>query len=919
MTRTLLVLAALAGPLVACNGPEDTETDLPDAPTGPALEWVDQPSEALVEGEALTITVQATDDDGVARVVTYYRTAGERTWITAPDMEEGEDGSWTVTVPAEEVAAPGIELYFKGEDALGEASFLPQNGVREPYVVDVRRVGLGLPYSQDFEEVLNEDLRQIGWSERTRAFAGYEWGLTTGRAFSGEASVVHRRTPSTVDQDIEDWLISPPLDLTTLPEVQVSWMEYGDGADLAVHELYLSTGSPDPADGDFERVAELSAPPEGAWGRSDTVDLTAYGDAPAAYLAWVYKGRQADVWWLDDVQVRALAPDLRVDDITWTPDPLAPGDTGTLTLTVANRTDVVASAVEVLVVADQDITFSDIDPIATIAGGDSVEVEVPLTVAGDALDNNWIDLDISLSTEADTWDYQERMLVGQPSVLDLTYTVDALDEADTAQLVRAQLGVGDPLSPTFEIPLLAELQSSGTYDISLDITEYAAYLPPAPGENRWWVRFENGPSGSVDALEITYGGEAYTTTDTGPFFGFAPEVFFLPRPPEPIVRSQVSLPSTIAPGDDVSWTLTLLNNGERTSGTTTVTLTTDDPGVTLTDAGPVEVAGVEGWGAGVQVSPRFAFSVDAARKNSLPVRMVATVEDDFETFTVPVDVEVPWPVVSVTGVLIDDFSDGDDDGVLDPDESASIELSISNVGGLGTFGSTSCTLVQTGGAATVSIETTSVFAGIISSGSSEEEDFDLTVTSGSDGDDLQLRLTCTDRDETYVSDVELVLGERPWIRLTPLPDATGDERDGYRFDFVDGRYRGDDSALEIQLRSSKPHGGLTGLFVEAWASSPGADYTYYNFVAAGTSGTMRGYRRSFFPLGSFTVSEVDSNTIQFEIPLSGLGLREGGTSMAIGFGAGFCGGTEQFCDHYPNGWGAPYTGLSTSRWTTMRW
>lgn len=919
MMRAALVVLALGGSLVACNGdPVDTDTDIPPAPSGPDMTWTDQPSDSLVEGEALTVSIEAADDDGVSRVVTYFRTAGERTWNTADDMVEAE-GVWTVEIPGAEVEAPGIELYFKGEDSLVQASFLPENGVREPFSVDVRRIGLGLPYEQDFEEIPNEDLRQIGWSETSLAFEGYEWGVTVGRAFSGESSVFHRRTPTTVDNDIEDWLISPPLDLTSLPSVQVSWMEFGDQADLGTHQLYISRTSPDPRDGGFELVADLSQAPESEWGRSDTVDLTAYADAPAAYLAWVYTGRQADVWWIDDVSVRGLAPDLRVDEVVWTPDPLSPGDTGTLSLTVSNRTAVEATSVAVAVAADEDITFSDVPAIASIPAEDSVQIDVPLQVDGDALDNSWVELDISLSTETDGWDFSERMLIGEQSTISMTYTLDAIDELDSAQLVRANLGLGDPLSPTLEIPFFSELQSSGTYEVDLDITDYAAFLPPGPGENRWWVRIEQTPVGSVEALSIEYGGEIFATSDVGPFFGFAPEVYFLPRPPEPIFRRQSSTPVRIAPGDDVSWSVELLNIGEATAGVTTVALSTDDPLVTITDGGPVEIAGEAGWPNGGIANPSFTFSVDGTRKSSAPVRMIATVDDGFEAFEVPVDVEVPWPVVTITGVVVDDFSDGDDNGILDPDEAATLEVGISNVGGLGTFGSTTCTLTQSGGTASVTIDKPSVFAGIISAGSTEDEDFDVTVTSGANGDSIELTLTCTDREETYVSTVDVVLGERPWIRLTALPDASGDERDGYRFDFVDGRYRGDDTTLQIQLRSAKAHGGLSGLFIEAWANSPGADYTYYNFVAAGSSGTTRGYQRSFTPLGSFTVTEVDSETVQFEIPLSGLGLRETGRSMSIGFGAGFCGGTTQYCDHYPNGWGAPFTGLTTSRWTTMRW
>lgn len=914
-----LFLGSLLLALAACNGPEDTDTDLGPAPSGPELSWTDQPGDTLVEGTPLLVSIEATDDDGVDDITVYFRTEGSRTFDSLA-LEAGEtEGSWSVEIPAESVQAPGLEIYFKGEDTLSDVTFLPESGLQAPILVPVRRIGLSLPYSQDFEDVPNDDLRTINWSEDSLAFQGYEWRRTVSRGFSGEASLVHRRTPSTVNNDIEDWLISPPLDLTSLPTAQVSWMEFGDQADLSDHSLWISTGSPDPTDGEYELVADLTPPPEGEWGRSDTLDLTAYSDAPAAYLAWVYKGRQADVWWVDDVSVRALAPDLRIDDVAWTPDPLSPGDAGTLTLTVSNRTTVAASDVEVVVVADDDVTFSDVSNVASIAGEGSVEVEVPLTVDGDALDNSWVELDISLSTAEDTWTYDERMLIGEPSTLNLEYILDPVSEDDPAQLVRLTLGVGDPQDPVYEVPLASELQSSGTYTLEIDVTDQAEFLPPLPGPNRWYIRFENGPAGSLEQFDIAYGGEIYDTTDLGAFFGFAPTEFFLPRPPEPTVLRQSSTPTPIGPGDSVSWSVDFRNIGEVTSGVTTVSIATDDPGVTITDAGPKELAGELGWPAFVVTTETFAFDVAGDRKSSIPVRMIATVEDEFETFEVPIDVQVPWPVVSVTGIAIDDEDEGNADGLLDPDETATLTLDVTNVGGLATFGATTCSLAQTGGTATATVPTGSTFVGIISGGSTRDEDFDVTVTAGAKGDDLQLTLTCTDRDETYVSNFEVVLGERPWTTISPNDDATGDNRDDYEFDFVNGRYRSDGETLQIQLVSAKDHGGLSGLFIEAWGNSAGGEYTFLNFVAAGSSGTLRGYRGSFFPLGSFTVSEVDARTIQLDIPLEPLGLREGVDAINLGFGAGFCGGTEQFCDHFPDGWGAPYTGLNSSRWTTLDW
>lgn len=903
--------------LVACNDDTDTETDLPDPLVGPEMVWTDQPAEALVEATPLTVTVEAADPQGVARVVTYYRTEGERTWITAPPME-AEGDAWTVEIPVEGVAAPGLELYFKGEDADGTVSFLPEQGSRAPLSVDVRRQGLGLPYVQDFEDVPNDLLREIGWAETSLQFEGYEWGRVVNRAYSGEASIRHGRTPPNLSNDLDDWLISPVLDLTTIDKAQVSWREYGDRIDAATHALWLSTGSPDPRDGDYVKLADLSPPPEREWGRSDVVDLSAWAAEPAVYLAWTYQGIDADIWWLDDVEVRALAPDLRVAGLSVSPEPLSPGDEGTLTLTVENRTTVAASDITLVVAADDGATFGDPIVIPAIEGEGSVDVDVPMTIDGDFYENAWIDLDISATTAADDWSFSERMLVGQESTLSLTYTLEPLDELDTEQLVRIVIGVGDPTDPDLEIPLPGELLTSGTYDVELDITGYPEFLPPSPGVNRWWARVENGPFGTVDAFNIEYGGEVIPSADTGFFFGFAPELFFLPQPPEPRVTSQTTTPSPVAPGSDVSWTVNLANAGEGTQGPTTIRISTVDPAVTMTSAGPFALGTSGGWARGASASVDFGFSVASDRKNSRPIQFVAAITDAFETIEVPIDVQVPWPVITVSGLVIDDWDDGDADGLLEPSETANLDLSITNVGGLNTFGSTTCALAVTGGTATATVDVASSFIGVISAESTEtEDDFQVTVTAGSNGDTLDFTLTCTDRDETYVAPFQITLGERPWVSISAIDDPVGDSRDSYRFDAVNGRYRSDGKDLQIELTSDTPHGGLTGLFIEFWGRSTGAEYVYYNGVAAGSSGNLRGYGRGFTPLTTFTVTEVDAYTLRFDVPLEPMNLRV--DSMELGFGIGFCGGTTQYCDHFPDGWGAPYTGLNTSRWVTLTW
>ncbi len=917
MSLRALGLLVAGSFLVACpSDPVDTDTDIPDPPQGPELSFT-PPDGPLSAAQPFTVEVTAEDPDGVDSVTTYFRTEGARTWRTAPEMTE-TDGVWSLELSADAIEAPGLELYFKGDDELGSVTFLPVDGTRSPFVLPVQEQGLPLPYTQDFEDVPNDLLREIGWSSKPQAFAGYEFQVTDTEAASGSRSLRHRRAPGDITGDIDNWLITPPLDLSSLGgAAQVGWMERVIGGDAAQHSLWISTGSPDPADGEFVEITALSVPDEdGVWNRSQVVDLSDWSTATAAYVAWRYQGTEASQWWVDDVSVRALGPDLRVAGLSWDPDPLAPGDMGTLTVSLDNGTAIPAAEVVVDVVAADGATFEAPVDVGEVAGDSTVDVDIPLTIDPDYLENAWIDLEIEVSSGQDAWSFDERMLVGEPSVATVAYTLDPAGDGDPDQLMRITLGAGDPDSPTLTVPLEQQVRTSGTYEVSLDITEFAADLPPEPGDRRWWIEVVTGPVGTIDRFDITWGGEVLASTDLGSFGGFDRNLFWLPEPPDPVVVS--TTPRSVSPGEAFSWTLDLRNQGASTVGETTITLSSADPDITLVNAGPVVIGEPEGWAAGADARPVFDLEVAATRKTSIPARMIATIEDDFETFEVPVDLRIPYPVLQVTGVRIDDFFGGDGDGLMEEGEAVALDIDLTNVGDLTTFGPIDCTLAITGGAATATLTESSGYYGLISANSTEDEDdFALAVDTGATGDDLLLELTCSDREETYTAPFTLTVGERPWISIAPIPDTIGDNRRSYRFDFVDGQYRSDGETLEIILRSATPHGGLTGLFIEAWGSSTGAPYTFYNIVAAGTTGTVRGFDGTFSRLGDVDVSEEDATRIRIEVDLEDLGLRLG--ELTVGFGAGFCGGTEQYCDHYPDAWGAPYTGLNTSRWVTLGW
>jgi hypothetical protein len=291
------------------------------------------------------------------------------------------------------------------------------------------------------------------------------------------------------------------------------------------------------------------------------------------------------------------------------------------------------------------------------------------------------------------------------------------------------------------------------------------------------------------------------------------------------------------------------------------------------------------------------------------------VTDEVESFSTDAEIEVPWPVLHITGVRVDDSAPANDDGKLDPGERAFLEIELTNVGDEGT-GALSCTLSQVGGTATATVHSGVTYFAPLSSGETKEKSFEVEVTAGSMGDDLQLQLDCTDNSAAYQAPLVLELGEAPWILLDPMDDAPDDALGGYDFDIVNGRYRNSGSTLQIVLTSATPYNPST-LFVESWMQSLGADYLYYHLVAQSGIGTLRGYKYAYTDLDDPTVTTLDDYSVLIEIDTSTMGLTL--DRVDAGFGSGFCGGADFYCDHFPDGWGSLSSGFDERLWVTLDW
>ena len=892
--------------LAACDGGKSSDSGLSVA-LGPEMSHA-APSGA-VAGEPLLLTVSAVDPDGVSAVNVYHRLHGASDWSAAPMVAEGGD-AYTVTLDGSDIADPSVEYYFKATDSTSVSAYLPSGSSADPYVLDVSVVGLPLPFAEDFEVPDGEtELSQIGWGSSSTNFRGYPWQFSAAQARSGGSSAFHPRGYAGTD-GLRDYLVSPALDLSGVADAQVSWWEYGSAVEEARHALFVSVGSRDPADGDYVKVGDLPAPLSGAWGRSAVYDLSAYAGQPTVYVAWYFEGVDADDWWVDDVRVEARQADLSFD---WavSPAPIQPGDAGVLTVTVTNASEIAATDARVTVTFPEGGVSLDAASVTlgAVDANGTASADFVVTVDADVVTNQYLPVDLGVTWGSASLARSDRFLVGVASVAHLDWTAGAEGVLDVS------LGVGDPAAPTWETEVYSGAVKPGTYRYDVDITDQSAALPPAPGANRWFVRGVTESAGALGSFTIEHDGLLYAATVL-PVASPETEFFaWLPEPPLLLVTATTT-PAELDPGTvGASLTFTVANSGAATAGPVEVTVISGDSDLAVTDPGPLALGTLAG-GARVGVTGG-AFDVAVTHVDSSPVDLVVELTDGVETWTYPLSFAVPFPVLRITGITVDD--DGRD-GILDSDESADITFDVTNVGDETTSGTVSGALsVESSSTASASASTDAESFGTFTPGTTRDSrDFTVDVVGGSPGDTVDLLLTLTDSARSYAARTTLTLGEPPWQSLSSSDDDIGDALASSDFDLVTGRYRVVDGILQIQLVSDSIF-DPSRLFIEAWGTSSGADWLYYRLVLQSGAVDLQGYDSSvgFLPINEPTVSFPDAYTVQFDLVTSEMGLFLG--ELAIGFGGGWCGPPEYYCDQYPNSWGYPYDSFTTANWFSLTW
>lgn len=897
--------------LLACNKDqvEDSQADL--AP--PELSHT--PPGAVLVGSPISLELAAADEDGVGEVTVYYRTQGSGFWNLAELQTADSGATWTGEIHGEAVASPALEYYFKAVDLneIPSTSTLPEDADDEVFSVDVQVVGLALPFTEDFElEDGATDIWGLGWAQDSVSFAGFPWALSESHAVSGTHSVAHFRG-SDASNTLDDYLISPALDLSDTERVQVTWQEYGQSTSLAQHSLWVSTGSRLPDDGDYVQLTELSAPLDKEWQRSVVVDLSAYSGEQAVYLAWRYAGAVSDDWFIDDVAVGPLSIDVW-PTVGWADTPVEPGDSASVQVSLENRVDLSGGPLEVsLSFPAGGATVSDSpQELSSIGAGATETMAFDVVVDSEWPNHSHLPMELTLSDDTQSWVFPGELLVGQASTAALSLDLDGTG------LVQVDIGVGDPDAPLWSKQVYADVASAGDLELELELTDQYDLLPPAPAQ-RWFVRVDSAVAGQVADFGIRYGGVDYDASLLPALSAGEEALVYLPQPPEPVLVSQSTDPLVIAPGDSLDLELLLRNDGASSAGGVQATLLSADPDLSVDSGGPYALTS-DAWEAGEEASlSGMSLTVSTAHTDSQDVQAELLLEDEVESWTVPVSISVPWAVPTITAIEIDDGDGGDGDGLLEPGESAELDIEVTNLGDLDATGLVTGTLSVLGtSTASATTPGTATLLGSLGVGSSRSKDFEVSVDAGAAlGDTLDLQLDLVDgAGVAYTAQAQVVLGEAPWLYVSTSNDPIGDNN-GDTVDLINARYRVSGGTFELEYKVAPGIDPATA-FIEMWAVATSGDYTYYRLSLQSGVAKLQGYDSSFVTLSKPTVSYPDSESVRLSWAEADMGI--GSTQLRAGFGAGWCGSlTGSYCDHFPDGWGYYYSGYSSSDFFSLRW
>lgn len=160
------------------------------------------------------------------------------------------------------------------------------------------------PYVQDFE---TGTFNNTGWVVYNPDASVFEWRVTNlaNNTTPGTYSAFHRQNAAAREVG---WLVTPAIIIPPGADLELTfWSRNQFPASYGKNSVRVSRGSQNPADNNYVEIWTTSAV-EDSW-RANTVSLAEFNN-DTIYLAFVYEGEDAHVWFLDDVRIgqRVIPP-----------------------------------------------------------------------------------------------------------------------------------------------------------------------------------------------------------------------------------------------------------------------------------------------------------------------------------------------------------------------------------------------------------------------------------------------------------------------------------------------------------------------------------------------------------------------------------------------------------------------------------
>ena len=903
--------------LLACGSKEISEETV--VIEAPAIQH-SPTEESLLSGDNYGLTVAAQDQDGVYEVVLHYRMKGDPYFDSQPLLETGpgETPQRSVLLSGQvpSLREPGLEYYFSAVDQNGAIALLPAKGPSDPFVVEVFPKTNALPFVEDFSLEDGEySLLDLNWWTPCDKRDSFSFHHVASEGNENLGAAFHPRGYPNIPE-LRDWLISPPLDFSDPNGAMIRWSEMFRGdVSLSHHELYISTGKRLPEDGDYELVQMLEVSTDtqsGEWNQTSYIDLSQWAGEDRVYIAWNWQGVEADDWYIDDIEVLPLAPDLEFlmdasGVATSTSSGMVPGGAIQLQLHIQNNTSMGTEGLIVDALLPQGGGQFETSQIQTeqLDGNGSISTSFVLMVDEDTPNYQYLPLEFHVQTIDGTqnWLVEEKVLLGEPSTIQFSLEMPFLGTFD------AFVGIGDPEDPIWSTTVYSDPLDEGLHQFQIDITEQQDYLPPIAGEERWYLGVRASVNSDVFDVSLQSHGQNFEGTSI--YAKDDLQYIYFPKPPKPVLSSAFS--NSGDPGSTIYPAFSFSNPGADFSGMVRGTLLSNSPDITISSSSSFIDEYL--WSAGESQywsGPSISISENHKNNQNIPVDIL--IEDDIESWLLSFDVLVPWPMLKVLGVFVVD----DDNQILDPNESADLEISIANVGGKDAFGFVTghLELVGNSGSSDVVIDNFSPTFGFLDVGESDESDnFSVTVNGGSIGDILEFSLLTDDGTESYEDQFSIILGETPWLFISPFADDIGDvlEPSAVDFEYVEMRYFNN----KLEMRITGANTIDTQSFIEIWGTSNGSSYAFYRWVLQGGVASVQGYDYGFSTIADMEVEFPTSNQVILRWDPSSMGLSQ--QSLRMGFASGWCGPPEYFCDHFPDDWGYPYVAYTDQDWFSYQW